>query len=484
MKFGKIFLLFFTLLLLSFSGCGNSHAADTENTAPPTDKTELDSLSFANDYNTTLLTGQHTQLTLYAHYSDHSVKKITENMLFQNSNPFIATVDNNGTVHALHEGNTTITASFQQKQIQTIIYVKSPPPQIVPVALILQAEKNSTTEGNTLQIQAFLNYSDQHREEITSNTNWESNDSAIATVSQTGLVTTLQAGTVSIKATYESFKTNYTLTVTAKKPTVSRIAYNCPSTPQSESIFADTYVTNNHEDINYSTDLISENLDIGQIEILFNTARNSDPTVSDTLTLPPQNIWDAMDSSAKTLYLVNSARCARGIRPFEGIDPILANDVTKPYAEFISVHENLFMTHPHTADGKSPEERMEDAGIILGQNSEYYGENITLVGAGLSNGYPEIYEPEVLAVYSWLYQDKKESYGHRHFVLKTGLQDNSGQSPQEGLIGAYTAKVNYEDNGIYWTKVFTVMDGFDPKISWDNNLSHAISVTLYKSVSP
>ncbi len=138
-----------------------------------------------------------------------------------------------------------------------------------------------------------------------------------------------------------------------------------------------------------------------------------------------------MDSSKKTLYLVNWERCARGIRLFEGIDPTLKENVTKPYAQYLTFHQDKFTTHPHTADGRDVKQRMQDAGIIFGKDSEYYAENITLITIYNNQKFDQIYEPEALSVFSWLYQDKEENYGHRDFVLSTGYVDNTGLQNQE-----------------------------------------------------
>ncbi len=260
-----------------------------------------------------------------------------------------------------------------------------------------------------------------------------------------------------------------------------RIPYECPATIESEKRFRDTFITGSSENILYAPALITRPLSVTEIEQLFNRAHRSDPTVSEDIVLPDQTIWDQMDSSAKTLYLVNWERCARGIRLYEGIDPLLAEDVTKPYALYLTSHEESFILHPHDADGKGTKVRMEEAGIVLGETSEYYAENITLISTSNDRHYDDIFEPEALAVYSWLYQDRDANYGHREFVLSTGFVENTGKAHREGLIAAYTAKKRYVDqNGFYWTKSYTVMDGFDPLPAWKSQPRY---VTLYTKVA-
>ena len=256
--------------------------------------------------------------------------------------------------------------------------------------------------------------------------------------------------------------------------------WECPVTSQSENAFVDTFIDSNHNDIGYNLNTLAQPKSVSEIEALFNNAHRNDPTISQNIVLPPQTDWDNMSSSQKTLYLVNWERCARGLRPFEGIDPTLRDGATHPYAEFIATHQSAFASNPHQADGKSPGDRMADAGIRLGEESEYYSENIATFTLGNSLSYPTVYEPEAHAVYGWLYQDKAEAYGHRKNVLQTGLNDNTGESNTEGLIAAATTTVQEQLGGFFTTKSFVVMDAFDPLPAWQSHMSQIVKVPLYK----
>ncbi len=258
--------------------------------------------------------------------------------------------------------------------------------------------------------------------------------------------------------------------------------YECDATKQSEDNFADTYITYSKDDIKYADSKNYSPLSVKDIEDIFNSARALDPSIqTDTkMVLPPQNIWDQMDASQKILYLTNSERCARGIRPFEGIDTTLENKVVKPYAEYISTHISDFEANPHSADGKSVQQRIEfSTDLELGVNMQSLFENIATFGVGSSVGYQIVYESEAKAVYGWMYTDKSQSYGHRKSLLVTGLIDDSGKSGVEGIIAAYTTESEYMQDGFYWKRTFSVMDGVDPMSNWDNNLENIKSVPLY-----
>ncbi len=254
------------------------------------------------------------------------------------------------------------------------------------------------------------------------------------------------------------------------------------NTLDSENSFNDTFIQNGNSDTKWSVSKYDK-LKVGDIETAFNTARAKDPTVTLPMTLPPQNIWDNYSSSEKILYLVNKERCDRGLRPYEGIDPKIENE-TGNYADYLKNHPDQYAAKPHEADGRTPWQRMaQDAGVIVNSNADFfqYGENIASLSVGSSgNDFPIIYESEAKSVYGWMYQDKGEGYGHRNFLLAKGLVENSGFKNMEGLIGVGKVTRQYRDGGFFWTQAIIVMDGFDPRSNWDNDLADTIRVDLYR----
>ena len=258
--------------------------------------------------------------------------------------------------------------------------------------------------------------------------------------------------------------------------------YTCSNTLDSENSFNDTFIQNSSSDTEWSVSKYNK-LKISDIETAFNTARAKDPTVTLPMTLPPQNIWDNYSSSEKILYLVNKERCDRGLRPFEGIDPKIVNEANN-YANYLKNHPEQYAAKPHEADGRTPLQRMaQDAGIIVNSNADAfpYGENIASFSVGSSgNDFPIVHEGEAKSVYGWMYQDKNEAYGHRYFLLAKGMLENSGNRNMEGLIGVGTATRQYRNGDYFWTQVIIVMDGFDPRKNWDNNLAHTIRTDLYR----
>jgi hypothetical protein len=260
--------------------------------------------------------------------------------------------------------------------------------------------------------------------------------------------------------------------------------YTCSVTAKSDSDFIDAYISQQRDDTKSPETYTYNLLTVQDIERAFTLARANDPTVSGVMVLPPKSVWDNYASSEKILYLVNKARCDRGLKPFEGIDPKIEN-VADYYANYLKDNPDKYAESAHEADDRTPFERMQQmAGVEVGNNADFfrYGENIASFSIGTSlNNYPEVYESEARAVYGWLYEDQAQGYGHRKFLLANKLVENSGSPGAEGLIGAAKARRHYTDkDGNYWTQDIVVMDGFDPRSSWDNDLAQAKSVPLYR----
>jgi hypothetical protein len=69
--------------------------------------------------------------------------------------------------------------------------------------------------GGTQQLTATGNFDDSSTQDMSNSVSWSSSDSTIATVSTSGLVTGVKAGTATITATSGNFTSTSTITVTA-----------------------------------------------------------------------------------------------------------------------------------------------------------------------------------------------------------------------------------------------------------------------------
>ncbi len=261
------------------------------------------------------------------------------------------------------------------------------------------------------------------------------------------------------------------------------VTATCRATPATDVAFIDMFVNFGTLDTPWPDSLNNGALSVDQIASAFNTARaTTDPfeLQGKALVMPLQAVWDGYSDSQKALYLINSERCARGILPYEGISLGVEEDVAQYYADYLA-DNNVF---GHNEDGRDPFERLSQlAGVVTpggGPNnadSFSYAENLASNSLGSTGSPPTIHEPVAKAIYAWMYDDKESTraniaeppaenfiytYGHRKFILATGLVENSGEANKEGLIGIGVSTVQESIDGLNWTKTYTVMNAFDP----------------------
>ncbi|MEP2788819.1 MAG: putative Ig domain-containing protein, partial [Kangiellaceae bacterium] len=226
------------------------------------------------------------------------------------------------------------------------------------------------------------------------------------------------------------------------------------------------------EDINWTGNSFS---DVLEIETAFNHARQSDQSVFKFLSMPEQSEWDGFTLQQKALYLINSEREARGIKPFTGASPQVVT-VAQNYADYL-VTNNEVITHTRSSDGASPTERLEEDSDILG-NHEGTSEN-------LYSAFFAISDSEVLvdAIYRWMYMDKEplsgSAWGHRSGLLKTGLQENNDSEFEEGLIGFGIATGDYDPLGVSvdGQGAVVVFNSIDQKSAWDNSNTEIVDIS-------
>ncbi len=147
-------------------------------------------------------------------------------------------------------------------------------------------------------------------------------------------------------------------------------------------------------------------------------------TISETLIMPTQAIWDAKSESQKALYLINAERVARALLPLESeISNI--ETISQAYATYL-LDNDVF---GHSENG-SVSDRLNADPAISGCNEIGGAENLAaFVTSGSS-----ISLPVERAVYSWIYDDASSSWGHRQLCFAT-FTNNFGESSNEGFMG-------------------------------------------------
>lgn len=87
--------------------------------------------------------------------------------------------------------------------------------KIISELVIEGADRTTLTAGGTTQLSAILRYSDGTTRDITnSGAVWNSSDAGNATVSQSGLVTAVDEGTVEISVTYNGLTQKDSIIIT------------------------------------------------------------------------------------------------------------------------------------------------------------------------------------------------------------------------------------------------------------------------------
>lgn len=165
--------------------------------------------------------GARTQLTATAFDAGQHVLA-GRAMVWSTSSADVATVDANGVVAALRPGNATITATSEGKSGTSTIAVS---PGAVSTVIVAPSPL-AMTVGQTTQLQVTLK--DAVGNELSGRTvAWSSSNSALAGVSNQGLVTAVAPGTATITATSEG--KSGSASVTIAKAAVGSVTVGPPS---------------------------------------------------------------------------------------------------------------------------------------------------------------------------------------------------------------------------------------------------------------
>ena len=175
----------------------------------------------------TVWVGHTTTLTASVAPANASNKTVT----WSSSNTSVATVDANGVVTGVSTGNVTITATTEEGGYTASATITVIP---VPVSGVTLNQSLIRLTTGTYQLVATVAPSDAANKNVT----WTSANTAIATVSNTGVVTPVSPGTTTVTVTTEDG--GYTATCTVK---VQRRVWH-----------ANSYLINLNNESNYNTD--------------------------------------------------------------------------------------------------------------------------------------------------------------------------------------------------------------------------------------
>ena len=197
-----LFFILSSLLLCACSG-GGSSSPKTSHTAPPA----LTSISI-NGYDNNLKVGDNKQLSAIATYSDLSTEDITLAVLWSSSDSNTATISQTGELNSLSSGIILVTAELGE--IESSIQA-----QMINLVDLSISPASLTLAKNSSQLfTATGRYSDNSTEDLSTLVSWNSNNTGIADISDSGLLTTIKAGTSDISAIIGELSSTVTTTVT------------------------------------------------------------------------------------------------------------------------------------------------------------------------------------------------------------------------------------------------------------------------------
>jgi len=147
---------------------------------------------------TSLAKGLSQQFIATGHFSDTSTANLTQTAVWSSSNQSVATINTSGLAHSFALGSTTITAtsgSITGSETLTVTPAELASFVVAPSTVL-------SGVGLTAQLTATGTYTDATTANLTSQVNWASRDSSIATVNaQTGVTTGVALGNTTIDAT-------------------------------------------------------------------------------------------------------------------------------------------------------------------------------------------------------------------------------------------------------------------------------------------
>lgn len=154
--------------------------------------------------------GGSVQFTATGTYNNGATQNLTGSATWASANSSIASVSASGSVTGVAAGNTTIQATLGSLTATASFAVTSASLQSITIT----PTKAQVAAASTLQLTAMGTYSDGSAQDLTNLVAWSTDNTAIASVTSVGLVTGIETGTTTLRATINSVSTSTSLIVT------------------------------------------------------------------------------------------------------------------------------------------------------------------------------------------------------------------------------------------------------------------------------
>ena len=212
------------------------------------------------------------QSVVTAIYSDSSTEQLTTGVTFTSDNTEVATVDNSGLVTAISSGVAVITASHGGMQATATVTVALVPPPIMISEVQLDSSAYTLSIGGTHQSVVTAIYSNSSTEQLTTGVTFTSDNTEVAAVDSTGLVTAISGGEAIITASYGGKQATATVTVTPAPPiTLTEVqldssAYTLSIRGTHQSVVTAVYSNSSTKQLTTDVTFTSNNTEVATVD--------------------------------------------------------------------------------------------------------------------------------------------------------------------------------------------------------------------------
>ena len=160
--------------------------------------------------NPSIAAGNSQPFTATGNYSDGTTKDVTSTATWSSATPTVATITSGGVATGVATGKSSISATMTGITGSTTLTVSA----AALASIAVSPQGADVALGSTLPFTATGVYTDGSTQDLTSSVQWSSSTTAVATISNTGLTTSLAVGSTSITAASGSTSASATLMVT------------------------------------------------------------------------------------------------------------------------------------------------------------------------------------------------------------------------------------------------------------------------------
>lgn len=176
----------------------------------------------------TLPMGRSVQMVATASFSDGTTGNITSQVVWTSANTAIADVSNSGLARAKAVGTTQLIATRGSVSGNASLTVTAATVNYISVT----PSPTSIAKGNARQLTAIANMSDGTLINMTGQATWTSSNTAVATVSSSGLVSSVSEGATTITAAAVGSQGTASVTVVAPQVVSMTLSPTNPSVPK------------------------------------------------------------------------------------------------------------------------------------------------------------------------------------------------------------------------------------------------------------